>query len=178
MPSNIEIKARLADPARQYALAKQLADGPAEVLHQTDTFFKCPHGRLKLRVFPSPPAELIFYRRPDQPGPKHSEYQILPIPAPEETRTFLAAALGEVRTVQKVRTLYMKGQTRIHLDEVQGLGSFLELEVVLHAEQSLEEGQTIAEELLKALEISPDALISGAYADLLGTQAAATTVTV
>ncbi|PTY06042.1 adenylate cyclase [Verrucomicrobia bacterium LW23] len=174
MPSNIEIKARLSNPQRQHALAQQLADGPAVIIPQRDTFFPCPQGRLKLREFPGAdaPAELILYRRADQPGPKQSEYQILAMPQPEESRAFLSAALGTLRTVRKTRTLYMRGQTRIHLDEVEGLGSFLELEVVLREGQTAADGQAVAEELLRLLEIPADALISGAYADLLAAQAA------
>ena len=71
MARNIEIKARLADPAHQHRIARELSGSPAQILSQEDVFFNCPQGRLKLRVFSAAQGELIYYERPDQIGRAH-----------------------------------------------------------------------------------------------------------
>ncbi len=79
----------------------------------------------------------------------------------------LELAYGIRGVVRKTRYLYLAGQTRIHLDDVEGLGRFMELEVVLEEGQSDAEGQKIAEDLMSALGVERDDLIDGAYMDLL-----------
>lgn len=167
MPSNIEIKARVIDFERKCALAGKLSGGPPQLIRQRDTFFPCETGRLKLREFEDGSGELISYSRPDTSAAKQSDYSICPIASAETLRQTLGAALGTGVEVIKLRHLYLTGQTRIHLDEVEGLGTFLELEVVLHPGQSADEGQRIAEELMRELEISEADLIQVAYADLI-----------
>ena len=168
MPSNIEIKARVADPARTKELAEHLAQAPPTVLQQHDTFFPCPNGRLKLRELSATEGELIFYRRPDRPGPRQSDYSIHPTKSPGSMRALLTAAFGRGTVVVKTRLLYLVGETRIHFDSIAGLGSFVELEVVLTPDQSAEDGHRVARELMLALEIDQADLIDCAYADLLG----------
>lgn len=168
MPTNIEIKARIADSRRARRLAEKIADEPARILRQTDTFFRVPEGRLKLREFPDEPAELIFYRRPDREGPKASDYAIWRTGDPQGLRALLALSLGEIGSVRKVRTLLMAGRTRIHLDEVEGLGSFLELEVVLDDGDDPAAGGSEARRLMATLEIQDGDLVDRAYIDLLG----------
>jgi predicted adenylyl cyclase CyaB len=167
MPSNIEIKARLRDPLRTRKLVERLSDTTAETIEQHDTFFPCPHGRLKLRQFSPEAGELIFYNRPDIAGSKRSDYAIAPTSAPERLLAVLSAALGAQQTVTKTRLLFQVGQTRIHLDSVFGLGSFIELEVVLRVDQSPDEGHQVARELMSALDIPESDLVECAYADLL-----------
>lgn len=169
MGRNVEIKARLHDPddVRQRALA--FADREPEVLQQEDTFFVCARGRLKLRRFDADRGELIHYVRPDARGPSTSEYVLVPTETPDLLIEALGRAHGILGIVRKRRTLIMVGQTRVHLDEVEGLGSFMELEVVLGSEQSVEAGTAIARSLLQRLGISDDALVATAYIDLLST---------
>jgi predicted adenylyl cyclase CyaB len=76
-----------------------------------------------------------------------------------------------VAVVKKTRTLYLVGQTRVHIDQVEGLGEFLELEVVLRPEQTDAEGESIAAALLSEFGIDKQQLIAEAYVDLLGGQA-------
>jgi predicted adenylyl cyclase CyaB len=166
MARNLEIKARLDDPPAMLARVAALADGPGETIEQEDTFFAVPYGRLKLRVFASGVGELIYYERDDERGPKESRYLIAPVAAPGPLCDTLTAALGQRGSVRKTRRLYHVGQTRVHLDEVVGLGWFLELEVVLREEQQTAEGEAIAAELMTRLGISREALLSGAYVDL------------
>jgi predicted adenylyl cyclase CyaB len=164
---NIEIKARIASVAALTARAAALADsGPTEIL-QDDTFFNCPSGRLKLRTFANNTGELIFYRRSDERGPKQSFYVRTPTTDPDSLRETLSLAYGVVGRVRKRRTLYISGRTRIHLDDVESLGEFLELEVVLNDDESLEAGMHAAEDLMRRLGVESSQLIDRAYVDLL-----------
>ena len=167
MPSNIEIKARVRDFEKLRRRAEQLSDRPAEVIPQEDTFFNTPTGRLKLRVLSPERGELIYYTRPDQEGPKRSDYQISLTSDPENLKHVLERAYGIRGVVRKKRYLYLIGQTRLHLDDVEGLGQFVELEVVLREGQSDAEGQAIAEGLMTALGVERTTLLEGAYIDLL-----------
>jgi predicted adenylyl cyclase CyaB len=164
---NVEIKARITNPGAIRRRAEALADGPAELLEQEDTFFACPEGRLKLRRFGNGGAELIFYRRADTAGPRQSEFLKASIPDPDAFEAALGAALGVLGRLRKRRTLYLVGQTRIHLDEVERLGSFLELEVVLGDDQSIADGEVIARELMAALGVGEADLVDVAYVDLI-----------
>jgi len=166
MPSNIEIKARVKDPARFKQIAAELSSSQ-DTLKQEDTFFQCPQGRLKLRSFPHGTGELIYYERPDKTGPKCSNYWISETQEPDRLLLTLRNALGIIGIVRKVRELFLVGQTRIHLDEVEGLGVFAELEVVMKEGQSIENGQAIAEDLMNKLCINDADLIDGAYIDLI-----------
>ncbi|HTX91857.1 MAG TPA: class IV adenylate cyclase, partial [Anaerolineales bacterium] len=105
--------------------------------------------------------------RSDSAGPKRSEYFIAETADPPALKAALSAALGVRGVVRKTRTLYMVGQTRLHLDEVEGLGQFMELEVVLRPGQTDMEGQSIADDLMVKLGIEQGDLLEGAYMDLL-----------
>jgi adenylate cyclase class IV len=166
MATNVELKARAHHPDRQRALAIDLA-GVGELIEQEDTFFHVPTGRLKLRTFSPEQGELIFYSRSDEGGPRPSNYSICPTDRPSALRDLLGAVLGIRGTVRKRRHLFLVGQTRIHIDEVEGLGTFLELEVVLRSGQTVEEGQRIADDLRRRLGIRAEDLIDCAYIDLL-----------
>jgi len=139
--------------------------GPIEI-DQDDTFFSCLNGRLKLRILSSNEGQLIFYRRPDKSGPKESFYVIHSTTSPDSMREVLSLAYGQAGRVKKHRTLFMKGRTRIHLDRVEGLGDFLELEVVLDEGEQPQAATAEADELLKRLGISSEQLVKGAYADM------------
>ena len=167
MARNIEIKAHVVDLSAVTARAAAIADeGPVEI-RQDDTFFTCERGRLKLRAFSSSEGELIFYRRTDQPGPKQSFFVRTPTASPDSLRETLTLAYGEVGRVRKRRTLFMVGRTRVHLDEVEGLGDFLELEVVMREDEPLDAGVREAEDLMARLQVQPSQLIDRAYVDLL-----------
>lgn len=169
MPSNIEIKARVRDPQRFRHIASGISNGE-QILHQEDTFFNCRSGRLKLRCFPDKTGELIYYERPDQSGPARSRYRITRTEDPQGLLLTLSSALGTIGVVRKRRHLFLCGQTRIHLDDVEGLGTFAELEVVMRPEQSEEEAISIANELMRTLHIEDTDLIEEAYIDLIDRQ--------
>jgi predicted adenylyl cyclase CyaB len=167
MPANIEIKARVRDFPGLQKRAEALSDTPVQVIPQEDTFFHAPKGRLKLRQLAPDRAQLVYYERPDQDGPKRSDYHIFETSSPQDLKTALSLALGVRGVVRKVRCLYLAGQTRIHLDQVEGLGDFMELEVVLRPGQSDAEGQAIAQDLMKKLGVLESDLLENAYMDLL-----------
>ena len=167
MPSNIEIKARVRDFDRLRKRARELSDTPLQIIRQEDTFFNTEKGRLKLRVLSPDRAQLIYYLRSDQEGPKRSDYHIFETPDPENLKRVLELAYGIQGVVKKTRYLYMVGQTRVHVDDVEGLGQFMELEVVMQAGQSDAQGQAIAEGLMTSLGIERKDLIEGAYMDMM-----------
>lgn len=168
MARNVEIKARIESvKALESKVAKIADDGPTEIL-QDDTFFQCENGRLKLRVFSESYGELIFYQRSNQLGPKESLYVRAETDEPTSLREALSLAYGQTGRVRKHRTLYLVDRTRVHLDRVESLGDFLELEVVLSDCESSQAGVDIAHHLMAQLGIEPAQLIEGAYVDLLG----------
>ena len=167
MPANIEIKARVRDFAGIKSRAEEQSDTPVEVIPQEDIFFNTPQGRLKLRILAVDKAQLIYYTRPDQEGPKRSDYHISYTSDPENLKRVLELAYGVRGVVKKTRYLYLAGQTRIHLDDVEGLGHFMELEVVMEEEQSDAQGQEIAEGLMASLGVERSDLLEGAYMDML-----------
>jgi predicted adenylyl cyclase CyaB len=167
MPRNVEIKARVASIDALAGRATAIADhGPTEIA-QDDTFFRCETGRLKLREFADGQGELIYYRRPDQQGPKESFYLVSRTSTPDALRESLASAYGVIGRVKKHRTLYLTGRTRIHLDRVERLGDFLELEVVLADDEDTDIGVRIANKIMHALGVDAAQLVEGAYLDLL-----------
>jgi predicted adenylyl cyclase CyaB len=165
---NVEIKARITSVEALLPRVQTVADqGPFDI-RQDDTYFACNTGRLKLRMFSKSEGQLIFYRRADEQGPKESFYLLSPTTAPEVLRESLTLAYGRTGHVEKHRTLFLAGRTRIHLDRVSGLGHFLELEVVLEENEPFEAGVREANQLLASLGIERSQLIEGGYVDLLG----------
>jgi predicted adenylyl cyclase CyaB len=173
MARNVEIKACL--PASHAGLvttrAQALATAPVQHLLQDDSFYACAQGRLKLRRFADGTAELIAYQRPDAPGPKTSAYQRTPVNDAEGLHAALSSACGLIGRVRKQRCVVMVGRTRVHLDTVEGLGRFLELEVVLRDDEPACNGIEEAEALMARLGIAPGWLVDGAYLDLLASGA-------
>ena len=167
MARNIEIKAAASDFVAQVSLGAQLSDQALVTLIQEDTFFNVAEGRLKLREFPDAKAMLIFYHRVDTQAAKLSDYHITETDDPAGLKNALAKAYGIRRVVKKVRSLYMVGRTRLHFDEVEGLGEFIELEVVLDSDDTIDGGQAEASSLMRRLNIQASDLIDVAYVDLL-----------
>lgn len=163
----LELKGRLADLQPARAWAEGHATRIAEV-HQVDTYFRVRSGRLKLRkVEGEEGATLIYYAREDLSGPKHSQVRLLPLASGDTVRELLVEALGVLVTVRKRRSIYRWGRVQIHLDVVEGLGTFVEFERVLEsiAEESV--AQEEFAQLRGALGIEEDDLVAGSYSDLL-----------
>ncbi|HLH76146.1 MAG TPA: class IV adenylate cyclase [Candidatus Binataceae bacterium] len=164
---NIEIKARLLDrPALSQALTKLGARRVANFT-QVDTYFVVPSGRLKLRQSPGDPDVLIFYRRDNRRGPKPSDYYLAAIGPEQKLGELLVAALGARVVVRKQRELWRWHNVRVHLDEVEGLGAFMEFEAQVDTVNDEALCQQRTHELMAALGLAPSDLIAGSYADLL-----------
>jgi homotetrameric cytidine deaminase len=164
---NIEFKARDAQPARTLELALGLGAEDRGEIAQTDTYFARARGRLKLREQQPGDAELIQYRRADTPGARESEYRRVPTADAAALRDALDAALGTLVVVEKRRRLLLHENVRIHIDEVEGLGSFVELEAVAQPDSDLSADQDKIGRLRAELGIGDDALVAQSYSDLL-----------
>ncbi|HEY1600585.1 MAG TPA: class IV adenylate cyclase [Pirellulales bacterium] len=164
---NVELKARLVDLPGARALAARLSGGPPEIIAQVDTYFACAHGRLKLRTIVGDHSELIAYVRTDEIAPRASRYRIIPVPDAAALGDALSAALGVLVIVEKRREISLYNNVRIHLDQVQGLGTFLEFEAVLEAHQPLAVGELQVRELARQFGLLPEHLVGGSYSDLL-----------
>ena len=167
MTRNVEIKARVSDLAALRKRDVELSASGSELLFQRDTFYTVPQGRLKLREFGDGTAELIYYERPDKVGPKTSKYTRAQISDAASTREALGQVLGTKAVVVKHREVFLAGMTRIHLDEVDGLGTFVEIEVVLNDDEADSDGERIASVLMERFAIRQEHLIERAYIDLL-----------
>jgi adenylate cyclase, class 2 len=166
MPRNIEIKIRHDDLAdvRQRALVAGATDEGA--LFQTDTFFRVSTGRLKLREIQGKHAELIAYSRDDIAGAKSSDYVISPVADVATMLAALSAACRVTRVVRKRRDLLLWRNVRVHLDRVEGLGSFVELESVV-GEVDEATAESNLQELMTLLALEQAEVVAVAYADLL-----------
>lgn len=167
MPSkNLEFKAKCdsLDVLRQRVVA--LKAEYCRTMHQIDTYFNVPKGRLKLReVDAETTAQLVYYERPDAAVSRYSNYQLCDISQPVAFKAMMSETLGVMVVVEKRRELWMFGETRIHLDEVVNLGQFLELETVI---QNQTEAEAWAEHQLvrEGLQVKAAELISVSYSDL------------
>ncbi len=170
---NVELKAQDPDPSR--TLQRALAAGARDhgLLAQRDTYFAVPRGRLKLREEEPGGATLIAYQRPDAAAERVSSYRLVPVPDPDPLRAALDAACGVAAVVVKRRRLLAWETVRIHLDEVEELGSFLELEAVAEPGSDLSRERAQVAHLRAVLEIPDAALREGSYADALMASAAA-----
>jgi homotetrameric cytidine deaminase len=165
---NIELKARDPDPSATAACCLALGASDQGVLAQSDTYYASRRGRLKLRVEEGAlGGELIAYWRPDAREASESRYVVAPVAAPDELAEALDAALGTVVVVSKRRRLFLWEGVRIHLDEIEDLGTFVEFEAVLPEAGDLDTARSKVDRLRAELGISDEALVSVGYADLL-----------
>ena len=165
---NVEIKARDPDPEATAARCLALGASDEGVLEQRDTYFASRYGRLKLREQDGSTAELIAYRRPDATDPEESAFIRAGTADPDALREALDAALGATVVVLKRRRLFLWENVRIHLDDVEGLGTFVELEALVGP--GLNDHDTAlrkVQELRSQLAILDDALVAVGYSDLL-----------
>src|ERR671932_507264 len=164
---NVELKARDPDPGRSVERCMALGAEDRGELRQRDTYSAARRGRLKLREQEPGGAELIAYERADAAQARESRYRIAPVAEPEAMRDALDAALGTVVVVDKRRRLFLWEGVRIHLDRVDGLGAFVELEGVAPAGSDLAREAELVARVRDELDIRDDAIESGSYADLL-----------
>jgi predicted adenylyl cyclase CyaB len=165
---NIELKARCEDLGR---LREHLATLGAERMdpeRQIDTYFTVSHGRLKLRESLQSGPELIYYTRSDVAGARESHYEVYRAEDSEGLKEILEKALGVRAVVAKRREVYLIGDVRVHLDKVQGLGSFVELEGIVEDPAEFARVAAEVESLRRTLRIEGHALVGESYSDLTG----------
>ncbi len=166
---NIEIKAHLADIDNAHKIANELDTKLVGIDHQVDTYFKVPQGRMKLRESSLSGATLIPYLRSNQKGPKKSLYALLKSDRPETSKSILTEIFGVEKIVKKERAIYLYENVRIHLDTVEGLGTFLEFEAVYNddtKEAQLREQKKV-DELMNKFLITKESLLTNSYGELV-----------
>jgi predicted adenylyl cyclase CyaB len=177
--TNFEFKARLQNPASILEVLAKYQIPLTASLRQTDTYFHTTNGRLKLREIEGENAQLIFYTRPDRAEVKRSDYFIAPIASAAALREVLDKAYGIRAVVKKTRELYLLPRmlrsdnaaaatthSRLHLDAVEGLGHFLEIEVILQEGEAPQLAEKEAQAWLQEFGIPAEDLVAESYADL------------
>lgn len=162
---NLEIKSRIANFDEAEHICERLGATCRGVLYQTDTYFNVSRGRFKLRVCEGGESYLVYYQRPDQSGPKISDYLMADVPP--AVYQVLEAALGVIAQVRKTRTLYLWENVRIHLDRVETLGEFLEFEAVQAEGMSQADEKRKVQFLMKEFGIEEKALLASSYLDMI-----------
>ena len=162
---NIELKARLRDRDHALVVCHRIGANAQGDIHQIDTYFRVPSGRLKLREAEPGRTELVFYHRPDVAGPKGCDYALEP--AQPTIKSMLSDALGVLTVVDKVRTLYLWENVRIHLDRVQDLGDFIEFEAVLDDTHDDADGHAKLARLIEDFGLTDDEHLEVSYLDLM-----------
>jgi adenylate cyclase, class 2 len=164
---NVEIKVELRDPAlaRQILITPSVGATWIMQLRQTDTYYKVPAGRLKKRESPGEPTEYIFYDRSDKPTARLSHFKIYS--EAQAAERFGSTPLPVWAVVTKTRDLYMLGNVRIHLDEVEGLGAFLELEALVSPQHGVAACHEVVADLRAKLAPVLGETIACGYSDLI-----------
>ena len=200
MNRNIELKARLVSMEAALRAAREIGAVTQGTERQRDTYFIVPHGRLKLRErwkvqdpvlhasaqHPSDeplPSQLIWYTRPDESRPRASDYTLVIISDGAGLRNLMTEAMGVSAMIQKLRRIFLFENVRIHLDDVSGLGKFLEFEAIVDAACDDVQALEKIERLRRIFDIAPDHILSGSYSNmcspvlrLLGSTQVATSV--
>jgi len=163
---NIEIKARCRDIEKARGVAESLQAELFAEGDQTDLYFHSPQGRLKLRTATfDENSQLIWYSRPDVPDARVSEVRIARIRKPDKLRELCVAHFGAIGEVKKHRTIFLDDSVRIHLDTVDGLGTFIEFEAPADGDEQL--ARKRVNELIQQFEITQDDLVSTSYSEML-----------
>lgn len=164
---NVEIKATCSNPSQVRSVLEEQGADFKGTDHQVDTYFNVPDGRLKLRRG-SIEQNLIFYRRANSKTPKASDINLVPANHPDQLHNLLDNALSTKVVVDKKREIYFIDNVKFHIDEVQDLGTFVEIEAIdqdgFIGEKKLHEQ---CQKYMKLFEIKDEDLIAGSYSDML-----------
>lgn len=167
MPVNIEIKSRCNDFTHIISHFASSMGVTRVEMRQEDTFFNVPRGKLKMRCDKDGQCELIYYRRSSVDGIMTSSYHRQKVEQPMEKTSELRDRYGIAAVVRKHRIAFIAGHVRVHLDEVESLGKFLEIEVLANSESERNSAKHLARKLMSVLHIEKGDLIEDAYEDLL-----------
>lgn len=165
---NIEIKARCFHPEMVEAFLFSKHARFKGIDLQKDTYFNVPEGRLKLRQG-NIENNLIYYHRTDQKGPKQSDFQLSPVTDPASLEALLSHALGVKVVVAKKRKIFFLDNMKVHLDEVPGLGFFVEIEAsnLTNPQLPVDTLQKQCEQLMQQFNVKEEDLIENSYSDML-----------
>lgn len=162
---NLEIKAKYEDHKKLQRILKQIGARVVMRSRQIDTYFAVPHGRLKLREYGAPSAELVFYERAERSIRRWSDYYVYHCKNPKELKAFLKKIFSVLVVVNKQRALYRYQNAKIHVDRVRPLGNFMEIEV--EVTKGKVQARRMMESLLRRLQIPKKDFIKQSYSDLL-----------
>ena len=164
---NIEIKARHNNPNFLREYFKRNNAEFKGVDHQIDTYFNVSHGRLKLREG-NIENNLIYYKRSNESKAKESHFQLVSIPEAKILKEVLTQSVGIKIVVEKNREIYFIGNVKFHIDEVAGLGSFVEIEASnLHHGVSKERLEQQCNFYMVEFGINDEDLVAFSYSDML-----------
>jgi adenylate cyclase, class 2 len=161
---NVELKATDPSPACSLEICRALGAEDRGVLEQRDTHFAVPHGGLKLREQSPGQPHLIQFDRADEPQQRLSSYRVIDVDDGPACSAALTAALGLRCVVVKRRQLFLWRGVRIHLDRVEGLGSFVEFEAVASPDSDLTYEHELVARLREAFAVTDDRLCRHGYA--------------
>jgi adenylate cyclase class 2 len=164
---NIELKATDPAPERSVEACRELGAEDHGHIVQQDTYFAVPHGGLKLREEQPGKPHLIQFERVRSTQEHESRYHIVEVGDGPSARAALAAAIGIRGVVKKRRRLFLYRTVRIHLDEVEDLGRFIELEAVAARGSDLTAEHQLISELRRTLRLTDQRLVSESYSELL-----------
>jgi adenylate cyclase, class 2 len=167
---NLELKAKYPNMGTAATVVERLGAEIGGLLTQTDTYFDVPRGRLKLREIEGRGSELIGYRRPSDTAERWSDFRVAPVTRPDAMKAVLTDSLGVASVVKKRRRLFLWNNCRIHLDEVDTLGAFIEFEVLSAGDDNDDVARMT--ELRREFGIPDRDIITGSYIDLIQASAA------
>lgn len=170
MSENIEFKAKVTDYDEMKSAMQSITQSEPVILEQTDVYYNVKKGRAKLRTICNIRHELIIYRRKDLAGPKSSKYTRIKVKHYKLVNKIMSSLFGVRGVVKKYRTLFLKDNIRFHLDRVDSLGSFMEIEYIVSPMQDKEDIKSQVDGLLQALNIQKEMLVNCSYIDLLTNQ--------
>ena len=164
---NIEIKAQYADFVHARECVEKLKGKYLETIQQRDVYFQVASGRMKLRYIEGKMAYLVAYKRDNQQEVRESEYYIYETESPEKLEQALLAVHHILATVEKVREVHLIDNVRVHLDQVEGIGQFIEFEAVLVAGKQADGEKEKLENYIAMFEIERENLIDCSYLDMV-----------
>ncbi len=164
---NVEIKARCNDPEKIEKILNDIGADYKGLDRQVDTYFKVNNGRLKLREG-NIENSLIFYNRPNQKGPKQSTFNLYKSKDLDELKPLLLNSLGVLVQVKKERKIFFHNYVKFHIDKVDGLGSFVEIESGdVEIERTSEELRNLCNYYIELLGIKQEDMMEISYSDML-----------
>ena len=165
MSTNLELKVVYLSANNAERIARRLNARRIGLLQQLDTYYRVPRGRLKVREINGKQFELIYYQRSSAKSSRYSNYQVIPLTTPDSMKQLCAILFGERIAVRKSRLLYLYKNSRIHIDRVRGLGSFIEFEVLVT--KGKRQARSLMQTLIEKFEISPRSIVGLSYSELL-----------